>query len=60
MGDIFDQKDLKFEIFDKNINQNTRINPIGQPPLSFNMKPITMLITSSTNFNKIDENLVKK
>ena len=60
MGDIFDQKDLKFEKFDKNINQKTRINPIGQPPLSFNMEPITMLITSSTNFSKIDENLVKK
>ena len=53
-------KSKKFEKNSTNTNQKTRIKSVDKLILSLKLKPITLMSTFLTKFNKADENLVLK
>ena len=58
-GPIFDEKSLNFEKFSMNSSQKTRIEQFSNPPLSLEIKSLTLQLTVLTHFIKINENMVK-
>ena len=56
---IVSTKIMNFEKFSMNSNQKTCSEQFGNPPLSSEIKSITLQLTILTYFSKIDENLVK-
>ena len=52
----FRESGLKFSI---NFSQKAQIEQFSIPPLSFKIKSITLQLTISTYFSKINRNLVK-
>ena len=53
-------KSIKFARLSKNINQETLVKPIDKPPLSLKVKLLSLFLTFTTFFSKIDNIYVKK
>ena len=58
-GPILDEKSLNFEGFSLNSSQKPRIEQFNSPPLSLEIKSITLQLTILSYFSKIDKSLVK-
>ena len=58
-GPIFDEKRLNFEKFSIILAKKTRIEQFSNPPLSLEIKSLTLQLKTLTDCSKIDENSVK-